>query len=59
MAIKAHIENLNERHNALKAEISEEVKHPAMDMQRIIELKRRKLKIKDEIEDIRTKLEAH
>lgn len=59
MAITAHIETLNERHNQLEVEIAKEAKRPAFDDVKILELKRQKLKIKDEIEEIKSRLGPH
>lgn len=53
MAIEAHLEKLSKRHQELEAEIENEKKHPASDDLRIVELKRRKLRIKDELEEFR------
>jgi len=54
MAIKAHMETLNERHQQLEAKITNEAKHPAHDELRIVELKRQKLRIKDQLEELRS-----
>ena len=54
MAIKAHMETLNERHQRLEAAITDETKHPAHDELRIVELKRQKLRIKDQLEELRS-----
>ena len=53
MAIESHLAELEKRHEALKLEISEALAHPSIDDLEIIELKRRKLQIKDEIERLR------
>jgi hypothetical protein len=44
---------LEKRHQALENEISECLTHPAVDDLRVVELKRRKLQVKDEIEKLR------
>jgi hypothetical protein len=44
---------LEKRHQALEQEINECLTHPAVDDLRIVELKRRKLLVKDEIERLR------
>ena len=54
MAIKAHMETLNKRHEELETAIATEVKHPASDDLRIIALKRQKLRIKDQLEELRS-----
>ena len=55
MAIKAHLETLNQRHQELETAIASETKHPGYDELRVIELKRQKLKIKDQLEELRLK----
>ncbi|WP_207764781.1 YdcH family protein [Hyphococcus luteus] len=54
MAIKAHMETLNKRHQELEATINAETKSPGYDELRVVELKRQKLKIKDQLEELRT-----
>ncbi|MEM9168614.1 MAG: DUF465 domain-containing protein [Pseudomonadota bacterium] len=53
MALEAHLETLAQRHVELETAIASELKHPAHDDIRLQELKRQKLKIKDEIETLR------
>lgn len=53
MAIKAHMESLNRRHQELEAAIASEIKNPGYDDLRLVELKRQKLKIKDQIQELR------
>jgi hypothetical protein len=50
MAIQAHITELERRHHELEKEIAEALKHNSIDDLKIVELKRQKLQIKDEIE---------
>jgi hypothetical protein len=54
MSLEARIRELSERHKRLDAAIAAELKHPAGDDVRIHELKRKKLRIKDEIATLRT-----
>jgi hypothetical protein len=54
MSLDARIRELNERHKRLETEISNEQKHPAGDAWRLAELKRKKLRIKDEIAQLRS-----
>lgn len=54
MSLEARIKELSERHKRLDAAIVAEMKHPAGDDVRIHELKRKKLRIKDEIAQLRT-----
>ena len=53
MPVQQHLESLAERHRKLDDLISEELTHPFYDTSRIAELKRRKLKLKEEIERLR------
>jgi hypothetical protein len=54
MSVAEHVEALRARHAALKQAVEEENQRPHPDEFRIAELKREKLRIKDEI----AKLEA-
>ena len=49
MSLEAHLAELERRHRALEAEIAEARSHPSDDDLQIVELKRRKLLVKDEI----------
>ena len=49
MSQEARLRELSERHKRLEAAIAEELKHPPGDDVLIHELKRKKLRIKDEI----------
>jgi hypothetical protein len=49
MPIETHLAELERRHRALDAEIAEARAHPSVDDLQIVELKRRKLLVKDEI----------
>ena len=49
MAIESHLAELEKRHQALEAEINEALGHPSTDDLQLLELKRRKLHVKDEI----------
>jgi hypothetical protein len=54
MSLESRIKELSERHKRLEAAIAAELKHPAGDDVRIHELKRKKLRLKDEIATLRT-----
>jgi hypothetical protein len=54
MTLQAHLSELISKHKALETELAEAIAHPASTDQEIADIKRRKLKIKDEI----TRLEA-
>ena len=54
MSLQAHLSELAAKHKALEAELTEAMAHPASSDSEIAEIKRRKLKIKDEM----TRLES-
>ena len=54
MTLQAHLSELISKHQALETELADAIAHPASTDQEIAEIKRRKLKIKDEI----TRLES-
>lgn len=53
MAIEAHLQSLSERHRTLEDKISNERKRPLQDESRLHELKRLKLRIKDQITQLK------
>ena len=53
MALEAHLQSLNQRHQELEAQLTTEMKHPHPDDVRVHELKRLKLRIKDQMERLR------
>jgi hypothetical protein len=53
MAIEARIRELGSRHETLERAIADETSRPASDELRLRELKRRKLKLKEELEALR------
>jgi hypothetical protein len=53
MALDSHIRELGSRHQTLERAIREESLRPVSDSVRLKELKRQKLKLKDEIEGLR------
>jgi hypothetical protein len=59
MAIVAHLAELERRHRALEAEINEARAHPSVDNLEIVELKRRKLLVKDEIARLQAESSLH
>jgi hypothetical protein len=56
MAIEARIRELGFRHETLDRAIQDELSRPATDELRLRELKRRKLKLKEEMESLRERL---
>ena len=53
MALDAHLVELSERHRSLDRKIEEELSRPAADTLKIADLKRQKLRLKDEIERLK------
>ncbi len=53
MAIEARIRELGNRHETIDRAIQDEVRRPVFDQSRMSELKRQKLKLKEEIEGLR------
>ncbi|WP_395690046.1 YdcH family protein [Aestuariivirga sp.] len=49
MSLQAHLNELQSRHKALEAQLSDAMNHPASTDAEIAELKRKKLRLKDEI----------
>jgi hypothetical protein len=56
MALDAHLVELSEKHRQLDRKIEEEMARPTADDLRISELKRQKLRLKDEIERLRVQM---
>ncbi|MGA7971240.1 MAG: DUF465 domain-containing protein [Pseudolabrys sp.] len=59
MSMQSHLVELEKKHQALEDEITDCLMHPATDDLRIVELKRRKLLVKDEIERLRQDVSVH
>jgi len=59
MAMQSHLAELERRHQALDAEITEAIAHPSTDDLKIAELKRRKLQVKDELARLRQEASVH
>jgi hypothetical protein len=59
MSMQSHLAELERRHQALEAEISEARAHPSTDDLALVELKRRKLLVKDEIARLRQHSAVH
>jgi len=53
MAIEARIRELDVRHQNLERAIEDEVTRPSSDTMRLRELKRQKLRLKEELETLR------
>ena len=59
MAIDARIRELGSRHQTLDRMIEDELKRPTSDTLRLRTLKRQKLRLKEEMETLRGRAEAH
>jgi hypothetical protein len=56
MAIEARIRELDLRHQSLERAIEDEIGRPATDDFRLMELKRQKLRLKEELESLKTQV---
>ena len=56
MAIDARIRELDSRHQTLERAIQDEASRPASDELRLRELKRRKLRLKEELEQLKGRM---
>ncbi|HEY1612261.1 MAG TPA: DUF465 domain-containing protein [Rhizomicrobium sp.] len=54
MALDGHIQELSEKHHRLEELIASEMAHPDWDETRVAALKKEKLRLKDEIERLRS-----
>jgi hypothetical protein len=54
MTVQAHLESLQKKHVALEEELHYAMTSPSMNDREIAEIKRRKLRIKDEIQRLRS-----
>jgi hypothetical protein len=59
MAIQAHLAELERKHEALENQLHDALNHPSTDDITIVEIKRRKLQVKDEIERLRSSATVH
>ncbi len=56
MALQGHIQELSAKHRRLKELIETEMAHPDWDQIRVAALKKEKLRIKDELERLRSSI---
>jgi hypothetical protein len=56
MALEARIRELGSRHQSLEEAIQDELRRPASDDLKVQELKKQKLKLKEELEALRGQL---
>jgi len=54
MALEGHIQELSDKHKKLDQLIHDEMNHPDWDESRVAALKKEKLRIKDELERLRS-----
>jgi hypothetical protein len=54
MSLLAHIEELSEKHQAIHRQIEQEMSRPLVDSLKVSELKRRKLRLKEKIEKLKS-----
>ena len=54
MSVGAHVEELRRKHEFLSHKVEEEQRHPSSDDMRITELKKQKLRLKEEITRLST-----
>lgn len=59
MSTESHLSELERRHADLERQINEAMAHPGADQLEVNEMKRRKLRLKDEIERIRNTVTMH
>jgi hypothetical protein len=59
MSLANHLEELQRKHGDIEREIDQAMTHPSVDDLEIVNLKRRKLAIKDEIEKLRANPTKH
>ena len=59
MTLAHHLEELQRKHGDIEREIDEAMLHPSVDDLEIVNLKRRKLAIKDEIEKLKANPTQH
>lgn len=59
MSMQSHLAELEKKHRALNKQIDDCQAHPATDDLQVLELKRRKLLLKDEIERLRQDDSVH
>jgi len=59
MAIEQRLRELDARHRDLDLIIKNEAQRPAVDPTRLMAMKRQKLKLKEQIEEIRQSLSHH
>jgi hypothetical protein len=59
MSLASHLEELKKKHGEIEREIDDAMLHPSVDDLEIVNLKRRKLAIKDQIERLKAQPTTH
>lgn len=59
MSMQSHLSELERRHAEMERRIEDALLHPSTDSLELADMKRKKLKIKDEIERIRQDVTLH
>ncbi len=59
MSMQSHLAELERRHAEMKRKIEDALMHPSTDSLKLADMKRQKLKIKDEIERLRSNTTLH
>jgi len=59
MSLASHLDELQRKHGDIEREIDEAMTHPSVDALEIVNLKRRKLALKNAIEKLRTHPTTH
>ncbi len=54
MSLSAHLEELSEKHQAIHRQIEQEMGRPLVDSLKVSELKKRKLRLKEKIEKLKS-----
>jgi hypothetical protein len=58
MSLSAHIESLENKHNELKAQVAAESARPSPDFAKVTQMKKQKLRIKEELQRLQQETEA-
>lgn len=59
MSMQSHLAELERRHADLERKIEDALAHPSVDSLELADMKRRKLRLKDEIQKLRTDQTLH
>ncbi|MGA7328598.1 MAG: DUF465 domain-containing protein [Rhodomicrobium sp.] len=54
MSLSAHLDELSEKHHAIHRQIEQEMARPLVDSLKVSELKKRKLRLKEKIEKLKS-----